>query len=101
MLDTFLNISAYIIIISLLLSLLYLAYVYFIIFFECIRYYFMKIFFRSKIQDEDPPGFGMLIMSFTISFPLFLFSVASFYVLITEGITMEELLNALSKSRRH
>ncbi|WFR61617.1 hypothetical protein P9222_24920 [Paenibacillus amylolyticus] len=100
MLDTFLSISAYIIISSLLLSLLYIAYLYFRIFLECIRYYFMKIFFRSKIQEEDL-GFGDLIMSFTVSFPLFLLSVSGIYLLIKEGISMEELLNGLSKARRH
>ncbi|RAW13587.1 hypothetical protein DC345_19795 [Paenibacillus taichungensis] len=101
MFDTLLNICAYIIIIGLLLSLLYIAYLYFRVFLECIRYNFMRIFFRSKTQEEEDLGFGDMIMSFTISFPLFLGSVAMFYVLITEGITMEELLNALSKARRH
>lgn len=101
MLDTFLNISAYIIISSLLLFLLHIAYLYFRIFLECIRYNFMRIFFRSKTQKEEDVGFGDLIMSFTVFFPLFLLSASGFYMLIKEGISMEELLNALSKARRH
>lgn len=60
----------------------------------------MRIFFRSRTQEEEDLGFGDLIMSITVSFPLFLLSAAGFYMLIKEGISMEELLNAISNSRR-
>lgn len=99
--DTLLNIFALIIVGGLMLMVLCLAIMYFRIFVYCIYFKFMKLFFRSKVQGREDPGFGHLIMSFTISFTFFVISAFGIYSLIKEGITMEELSNVDFKRYRN